>query len=103
MTANGVLQLVLYMAVLLAAAWPLGIFMARVYEEKPHFLSWLSWLERGLYRLAGVDPAGEMTWRQYALAMLVFNLLGLVFVYGLQRVQDKLPLNPAAMTTVKAH
>jgi len=96
MTANGVLQLVFYVVVLLVAAWPLGIFMARVYEGKPHFLSWLGGLERGLYRLAGVDPAGEMTWRQYAIAMLAFNLLGLVFLYGLQRIQHLLPLNPAA-------
>jgi K+-transporting ATPase ATPase A chain len=100
MTANGVLQLVLYLVVLLAAAWPLGIFMARVYAEKPHFLSWLSSVERGLYRLAGVDPASEMTWRQYAIAMLAFNLLGLLVVYGLQRVQHLLPLNPAALPAV---
>jgi len=103
MTANGVLQLVLYMVVLLAAAWPLGIYMARVYEGRPHWLSWLGGLERMLYRLAGVDPAGEMTWRQYAIAMLAFNLLGLLFVFGLQRVQHLLPLNPAAMPAVTAH
>jgi K+-transporting ATPase ATPase A chain len=102
MTANGVLQLVVYVVVLLAAAWPLGIFMARVYEGRPHLISWLGGLERGLYRLAGVDPAGDMTWRQYAIAMLAFNLLGLLFVYGLQRVQHLLPLNPAAMPAVPA-
>jgi K+-transporting ATPase ATPase A chain len=100
MTTNGVLQLLFYLFVLLAAAWPLGVFMARVYEDKPHFLSWLKGLEHGLYRLAAVDPKGEMTWRQYAIAMLVFNLLGLVFVYGLQRVQHLLPLNPANMPAV---
>jgi K+-transporting ATPase ATPase A chain len=100
MTTNGVLQLLFYLFVLLAAAWPLGVFMARVYEDKPHFLSWLKGLEHGLYRLAGVDPKGEMTWRQYAIAMLVFNLLGLVFVYALQRVQHLLPLNPANMPAV---
>jgi len=100
MTTNGVLQLGLYMGVLLVAAWPLGIFMARVYEDKPHFLSWLKGLEHGLYRLAGVDPSGEMTWRQYAIAMLVFNLLGIFAVYGLQRSQHLLPLNPAAMPAV---
>jgi K+-transporting ATPase ATPase A chain len=92
----------LYMVVLLVAAWPLGIFMARVYQGKPHFLSWLGGLENVLYRLAGVDPKGEMTWRQYAIAMLVFNLLGLIFVYGLQRVQHLLPLNPANMPAVTA-
>jgi potassium-transporting ATPase potassium-binding subunit len=88
------------MVVLLAAAWPLGIYMARVYDGKPHFLSRLSGLERGLYRLAGVDPAGEMTWRQYAIAMLAFNLLGLVFLYGMQRGQHLLPLNPAGIAAV---
>ena len=100
MTTSGVLQLVLYMLVLLAAAWPLGIFMARVYEGKQHFLSWLSGPELGLYRLAGVDPAAEMSWRTYAIAMLAFNILGLLVVYGLQRCQHLLPLNPAAMPAV---
>jgi K+-transporting ATPase ATPase A chain len=100
MTTNGVLQLGLYLVVLLVAAWPLGRYMARVYDGKPHFLSWLKGLEHGLYRLAGVDPAGDMTWRQYALAMLAFSLIGLLAVYGLQRFQHVLPLNPAAMPAV---
>ena len=100
MTAIGALQLVLYLGVLLAAAWPLGRFMARVYEDQPHALRWLNGLEMGLYRLAGVDPRGQMTWRQYALAMLAFNLLGLVALYGLQRTQHLLPLNPAGMPAV---
>jgi K+-transporting ATPase ATPase A chain len=100
MTTNGVLQLGLFLVVLVVAAWPLGVFMARVYEGRPHILSWLLPLERGLYRLAGVDPAGDMTWRQYALAMLLFNLVGLLAVYGLQRCQHLLPLNPANMPAV---
>jgi K+-transporting ATPase ATPase A chain len=100
MTANGVLQIVFYLVVLLAAAWPLGLFMARVYAGQPHFLSWLGGLERGIYRLAGIDPRDEMTWRQYAVAMLAFNILGLLFVYGLQRTQHVLPLNPQGMPAV---
>ncbi len=102
MTAIGVTQLAIFLAVLLLAAWPLGIFVARVYDDRPHLFAWLKPVERGLYRLAGVDPAGEMTWREYALAMLAFNLLGLLFVYGLQRLQHLLPLNPAAMPAVSA-
>ncbi|HEX5103038.1 MAG TPA: potassium-transporting ATPase subunit KdpA [Pirellulaceae bacterium] len=100
MTADGIFQLAFYMVVLLVAARSLGSFMARVYEGKPHLLSWLGGLESRLYRLAGVDPQGEMTWRQYAVAMLAFNLLGLVALYGLQRVQHLLPLNPANMPAV---
>ncbi len=80
---------------------PLGWYMARVYEGKPCGMGWaVGWLERLLYRLAGIDPAEEMTWTAYAKAMLVFNVLGIVAVYGLQRAQAVLPLNPQQMTAV---
>lgn len=95
MTANAWIQLVLYLGVLVALAKPLGAFMARVYEGKPCGLDrWLGWCERGVYRLAGVDPQQEMGWRQYAIAALVFNALGFVAVYALLRLQSALPLNP---------
>jgi K+-transporting ATPase ATPase A chain len=60
----------------------------------------LGWLERSTYRLAGIDEKREMHWREYALALLLFNALGLLAVYVLQRVQDRLPLNPAALGAV---
>jgi K+-transporting ATPase ATPase A chain len=69
--------------------------MARVYEGKPCGLDRaLGWLERLLYRLSGIDPAKEMSWRSYAVAVLAFNGLGFVFLYGLLRLQGVLPLNP---------
>ena len=101
MSANGYFQLILYVVVLLALAKPLGSYMARIYEGRPAVLNTVGApLERLLYRLCGVDPAKEMRWTQYALAMLAFNLLGGLVVYGLQRLQAYLPLNPQAFSAV---
>src|SRR5579885_2903667 len=95
MTANAWTQLLLYLAVLLAAVKPLGWYMARVYQGQPCGLDRaLGWLERLIYRLAGVVPRREMTWQAYAVAVLLFNGIGLVFLYGLLRLQGVLPLNP---------
>jgi K+-transporting ATPase ATPase A chain len=69
--------------------------MACVYEGRPFGLDrGLGWLERLIYRLAGVDPAKEMTWKGYAASILLFNALGFLAVYLLMRLQDVLPLNP---------
>jgi K+-transporting ATPase ATPase A chain len=74
---------------------PLGGYMARVYQGEPTFLSrWFSPLENLLYRLAGVHPDQEMDWKQYALAMLIFNGLGLLVVFAILLLQGVLPLNP---------
>jgi len=101
MTANGVLQLVFYLVVLLVLAKPLGAYMARVYEGRPIVLGRaLGWLERLIYRMSGVSPKAEMGWKTYALTMLIFNLTGLLAVYALQRLQGVLPLNPAGLGAV---
>src|SRR5262245_2236414 len=103
MTANGYLQLAMYVVVLLALAKPLGAYMARIYEAEPAILNRIGApFENLLYRLLGVDPAQEMRWTQYALAMLWFNLLGLLAVYALQRFQAILPLNPESLGAVPA-
>ncbi len=96
MTPHGLLELAASLALLTALALPLGASLARRFAEgaKP------SWLERLVLRPAGVDPTAEMTWAQYALAVLLFNLLGTGLVYGLQRAQAVLPLNPAALPAV---
>jgi potassium-transporting ATPase potassium-binding subunit len=100
MSANGILQIILYLAVLLALVKPLGAYMARIYEGRPAGLNWIGKrFEDLLYRLCGVDPAKNMRWTEYALAMLLFNLLGAV-VYGLQRLQAYLPLNPQGLAAV---
>jgi potassium-transporting ATPase potassium-binding subunit len=101
MTANGIFQLVLYLVVLIALAKPLGTYMARVYQNQPFGLDKaLGWLERLIYRLAGVRPTEEMGWKTYALAMLLFNFAGLLVVYLLQRLQGVLPLNPQGLAAV---
>jgi K+-transporting ATPase ATPase A chain len=96
MTPNGWLQIGLYFVVLLALVKPLGLYMARVYEGKPVLLARiLGPLERLIYRICGVRPDEEMRWTTYALALLVFSLASVLALYGLQRLQGLLPLNPA--------
>jgi potassium-transporting ATPase potassium-binding subunit len=103
MTANGFFQVALYVVVLTALTKPLGSYMARVYDGAPILLGRvLGPVERLCYRMAGVDPAEGMTWRTYAVAMLIFNLVGLLAVYLLQRLQGILPLNPQDLSGVTA-
>ena len=103
MTANGLLQVALFFAVLTALAVPLGRYMAAVYEGRAGIADRvLGPLERLLYRLAGVDPSDEMSWRRYAGALLLFNAVGFSVVYALQRLQAWLPLNPAGLPGVGA-
>ena len=101
MTANGIVQLVFYVVVLLLLAKPLGAYMARVYENRPCGLDKaLGWLERLIYKVSGIRPGQEMGWKTYAATMLLFNLIGLLAVYLLQRVQGVLPLNPQGLGAV---
>ncbi|CAB3680507.1 potassium-transporting ATPase subunit KdpA [Achromobacter pestifer] len=101
MTAEFVGLLVLYLAVLLAIAPLLGRYIRIAMENgQSRLTTWGRPLERGIYRLAGIDPQAEMGWKRYAVAVLAFNILGIVVVYGLQRVQGMLPLNPAGMGAV---
>jgi K+-transporting ATPase ATPase A chain len=103
MTGNGYFQLGLYLVVLLASAWPLGRYMARIYRgDIPAFICWLRPLERGIYRLAGVSGDESMAWTRYTYAVLIFNLLGFLAVFALQRLQDVLPLNPDGMAATTA-
>lgn len=98
------LQLALYLAVLLALVKPLGAYMARVYEGRPFGLDRaFGWLERGIYRIGGIDRTKEMTWKVYAYAVLLFHLIGFVAVYLLMRLQHKLPLNPQEFPECSPH
>lgn len=101
MTFYGWLQLGLYVGLLLALVQPLGLYMARVYAGAAPLLERLFGpLERLLYRLGRVDREHEMSWREYAGAVLAFSMLGFVAVYGLQRLQGFLPLNPEGLAAV---
>jgi len=96
MTANGLLQIALFIVILVALAKPLGSYMARVYEGQPllGLERVLGPFERLIYRLSGVRPDEEMDWKVYALAVLLFSAASVVFLYLLQRVQGALPFNP---------
>jgi len=103
MSASAWIQLAIYLIVLVALVKPLGWYMARVFQGQPCGLDpVLGWLERGIYRLAGVDPQAEMGWKTYAVALLLFNGIGLLAVYALQRLQASLPLNPQNLADVPA-
>lgn len=101
MIVSGLLQIGLFLGVLLACARPVGLYMAWVYTGRAPVLERvLGPLERLVYRLAGIRRESEMTWRQYAMAVMAFSLVGLVAVYAIQRVQGYLPLNPRGLPGV---
>ncbi len=101
MTALAAVQLLIYIGAVLALAKPLGIYMARAYEGRPMVIGRvLGPVERLLYRAAGVDPADEMDWKGYAVAMLLFNFLGFLVLYALLRLQAGLPADPAHLPAV---
>lgn len=101
MTANGLLQLAIYLGILLACVKPLGFYMAKVYSGATTILDRIiEPLERLLYRLCGIDRTAEMTWRQYSVAVMSFSLMSFLAVYALQRTQGWLPLNPESLPAV---
>ena len=101
MNTNNLLQCFLYLATLILCAKPLGIYMARVYEGKSVGLNRLFQpVETLFYKVCGIRPDEGMDWKTYAVAMMLFNGLGILVVYAFQRLQNILPLNPAAMGPV---
>jgi K+-transporting ATPase ATPase A chain len=103
MTANAILQIGTFVALVTAFAVPLGAHMARVYRGESTLLSRVFGpLERAIYKAVGVRVDDEMSWKSYAVSLLVFNLIGMLAVYALERLQHVLPLNPAALGPVDA-
>jgi potassium-transporting ATPase potassium-binding subunit len=101
MTLIGLTQVLLYFVVLLGLSKPLGWYMARVYEGSPCGLDRIfSPMERLIYRLCRINPAEDMTWKTYAVGMLLFNAAGMFVLYALQRLQGLLPLNPTGLPMV---
>ncbi|UIN20561.1 potassium-transporting ATPase subunit KdpA [Herbaspirillum frisingense] len=100
MDSNNYLQLGLYLAVLLILSLPLGWYMARVMEGRSRVNRLFGGIERVFYRLCGISREQDMDWKQYAIAVVLFNFLGLIVVYLLQRLQQWLPLNPQALPTI---
>ena len=97
MTGQGLVQIALYMVVLLLITKPLGLYITAIFEGRIRFLGFI---EKPLYALAGVKDGEEMSWQRYALAILIFNVIGLFVLYALQRLQGGLPLNPADLGAV---
>src|SRR2546423_3250493 len=101
MTANGWLQIGIFLGLVLAVTKPLGIFMARVFNREHTFMDRaLRPVERLLYRLTGVDEHHVMRWTEYSLAMLLFSAVSMLVLYVQQRIQGLLPLNPQKLGAV---
>ena len=99
MTAQAWLTIGLFLIVLIAIAYPLAIYIARI-ADGAAIRGVAGSVERLLYRAAGVDPDKDMPWTQYAIALLLFNALGALVVFAIQRLQFWLPLNPQAFVNV---
>jgi K+-transporting ATPase ATPase A chain len=101
MTFNGLIQIAIYFVILVLITKPLGGYMTRVFAGERTFLSpVLRPIEAVLYRLAGVDEKGEQHWTTYGIAMLLFNLVGFLLLYVMQRTQSILPFNPQGMADI---
>lgn len=95
MTEIGIVQILLFLFSILIFVKPLGWYMAQVYQDKPCGLEFLfARIERFIYKICNIQPETEMNWKNYLSAMLIFNLIGLLAVYFIQRIQFYLPLNP---------
>ncbi|HEY9157283.1 potassium-transporting ATPase subunit KdpA [Candidatus Binatus sp.] len=103
MLSNSVIQLIAFFLIVTAISVPLGLYMARVFSNERTFLDpVLSPIERLIYRVCGINPGVEMGWAGYAVSMLAFSLISMIFLYALQRLQYYLPLNPQGLAGVPA-
>src|SRR6185437_1069769 len=95
MTANGWFQILLFFGLVLLVTKPLGKFITRVFSRERTLLDpVLRPLERLIYRLSWVDENHEMGWKEYCISMLLFSAISMLVLYGLERLQGFLPLNP---------
>ncbi len=95
LTLPNVIQLVLFFAVVLLLAKPLGVYMAKIYSGERTFMTpVLGWLENGIYKISGIQRDREMNWKEYAAAVLVFSLVGFVVLFLLLRFQSVFGHNP---------
>ena len=103
MTPVSIAFITVFFLLLLVTVKPFGLYMANVMEGRPIWpLRVGARFERFIYRLCGIDPDTQMGWKKYAIALLIFNALGVIFVYALQRLQAWLPLNPQQFANVSA-
>ena len=100
LTSNAFMLLFAFLAILLVLAYPMGAWMTRILDTSQPSGRRSTLLERGIYRVCGIDPAEDMSWKRYAIALLVFSLVGVLVVYAMQRLQGLLPFNPQALGAV---
>lgn len=101
MTASGWFQILIFFVAILLVTKPMGIFMAQVFSREKTFLEpILRPVEKLIYRLTGIDEAHEMRWTEYTVAMLLFSAVSMALLYGIERTQRWLPLNPQRMANV---
>ena len=102
MAFNDLLCLILFPIIFSVLAFPLGEYMAKVFSGQKNFLTPVAApCEKFLYRLFGIDEKEEMSWKAYSLSLILFNFIGLVFLFILQLVQGTLPLNPQKLGAVR--
>src|SRR5471032_3238850 len=104
---QGIFQIVLFVAILIAAAYPFGLYMAKVYNDDDFLrrgrLRFFGSVERGFYRLVGDRAAREQTWKVYGANVLIFSFVFVFVVYAIQRLQGHLFLNPQHFKGVPSH
>jgi len=103
-TTHDFLQIIIFLGLLIGLTPVLGNFMYKVFSGEKHLMSApFGWLERLIYKLVGVDSTEETNWKSYAFGLLIFNLIGFLFVFILQLTQAYLPMNPANLPNVSWH
>jgi K+-transporting ATPase ATPase A chain len=104
MTAQDFIQVIIYFALLIILTPILGNYMFRVFTGDKHImLPVFGWLERLAYKSSGINPDEETNWKSYTFGLLMFNLIGFIFVFLIQLFQAHLPLNPASLPNVSWH
>jgi potassium-transporting ATPase potassium-binding subunit len=104
MKSQDIIQIILFLSLLILLSPLLGKFMARVFMGEKHILKPVfGWLERGIYRLAGISTTDEMNWKTFTFSVLVFNMAGLILLFLLQIFQVHLPLNTEKLPNVSWH
>ncbi|AEG18146.1 potassium-transporting ATPase subunit KdpA [Methanobacterium paludis] len=102
MDVNSLIYIILFFVVAILLAWPLGKYMSKVFSGEKNFMTPLVRpVEKFIYRICGVDEAEEMTWKGYAKALILFNILAILFVFIIQLIQGILPLNPEGFSGVR--
>ena len=104
MTTQDLIQILLFFALLIGLTPVLGAYMSKVFTGQKHFmLPMFGWLEKLTYKFAGVSKDKESNWKSYTFDLLIFNLIGFIFVFLIQLTQAYLPLNPANLANVSWH